>query len=132
MLCGAQRDVIRSSEEGSHAQAGLENNLHHLSEEMESLRGATAVCCRVRGELKKKKQPKHEACDDWRRRLSYLSTAMATRVKTDADTEIPWTMPLILQTMLPKGQPGGDRGGWVRREIEKEKYVHRELTNKPL
>lgn len=35
----------------------------------------------------------------------YLSTAIATRVKTDADTEIPWTMPLILQTRLPKGHP---------------------------
>lgn len=30
---------------------------------------------------------------------------MATRVKTDADTEIPCTMPLILQTRLPKGHP---------------------------
>lgn len=30
---------------------------------------------------------------------------MATRVKTDADTEMPWTMPLILQTKLPNGHP---------------------------
>lgn len=35
----------------------------------------------------------------------YLSTAIATRVKTDADTEMPWTIPLILQTRLPKGHP---------------------------
>lgn len=37
---------------------------------------------------------------------SYLSTAMATRVKTEAETEIPWTIPLILHTRLPKGHPG--------------------------
>lgn len=36
---------------------------------------------------------------------SYLSTAMATRVKTEAETEIPWTIPLILHTRLPKGHP---------------------------
>lgn len=37
--------------------------------------------------------------------LRYLSTAIATSVKTEADTEMPWTMPLILQTKLPKGHP---------------------------
>lgn len=36
----------------------------------------------------------------------YLSTAMATKVKTEAETDMPWTIPLILQTMLPNGQPG--------------------------
>lgn len=36
----------------------------------------------------------------------YLSTAIATRVKTEAETEIPWTIPLILHTRLPKGHPG--------------------------
>lgn len=30
---------------------------------------------------------------------------MATKVKTDAETDMPWTIPLILQTMLPNGQP---------------------------
>lgn len=35
----------------------------------------------------------------------HLSTAIATRVNTDADTDIPWTMPLILHTTLPNGQP---------------------------
>lgn len=35
----------------------------------------------------------------------YLSTAIATRVKTEAETEIPWTIPLILHTRLPKGHP---------------------------
>lgn len=35
----------------------------------------------------------------------HLSTAIATRVNTDADTDIPWTMPLILHTRLPNGQP---------------------------
>lgn len=35
----------------------------------------------------------------------HLSTAMATRVNTDADTDIPWTIPLILHTALPNGQP---------------------------
>lgn len=34
-----------------------------------------------------------------------LSTAMATRVKTDADTDTPCTKPLILHTVLEKGQP---------------------------
>ncbi len=31
---------------------------------------------------------------------------MATKVKTEAETDMPWTIPLILQTMLPNGQPG--------------------------
>lgn len=30
---------------------------------------------------------------------------MATRVKTDAETDIPCTKPLILHTVLEKGQP---------------------------
>lgn len=30
---------------------------------------------------------------------------MATRVKTDADTDTPCTKPLILHTVLEKGQP---------------------------
>lgn len=34
-----------------------------------------------------------------------LSTAMATRVKTEAATDIPCTKPLILHTMFEKGQP---------------------------
>ena len=34
-----------------------------------------------------------------------LSTAMATRVKTDAETLMPCTRPLILHTVLVKGQP---------------------------
>lgn len=37
--------------------------------------------------------------------VAYLSTAMATRVKTDADTEMPCTVPLSLHTRLPKGHP---------------------------
>lgn len=37
---------------------------------------------------------------------SYLSTAIATKVKMEAETETPWTIPLILQTMLPNGHPG--------------------------
>lgn len=36
----------------------------------------------------------------------YLSTAIATRVKTEAETDIPWTIPLILHTRLPNGHPG--------------------------
>lgn len=48
-------------------------------------------------------------CRDIRLQPPYLSTAMATRVKTDADTEIPCTMPLILQTRLPKGHPDDRR-----------------------
>lgn len=36
---------------------------------------------------------------------TYLSTAIATRVKTDADTDTPCTKPLILHTVLEKGQP---------------------------
>lgn len=34
-----------------------------------------------------------------------LSTAMATKVKTEAETDTPCTKPLILQTALEKGQP---------------------------
>lgn len=34
-----------------------------------------------------------------------LSTAMATRVNTDAETDTPCTKPLILHTVLEKGQP---------------------------
>lgn len=30
---------------------------------------------------------------------------MATKVKTEADTDTPWTNPLILQTVLEKDQP---------------------------
>jgi hypothetical protein len=37
--------------------------------------------------------------------LTYLSTAIATKVKTEAATDIPWTNPLILHIMLPNGQP---------------------------
>lgn len=46
----------------------------------------------------------------------YLSTAIATRVKTDADTEIPCTMPLILQTRLPNGHPNDrkDAVSWFK------------------
>jgi hypothetical protein len=36
---------------------------------------------------------------------SHLSTAMATSVKTDADTDMPCTKPLILHVALSKGQP---------------------------
>ena len=37
--------------------------------------------------------------------LTYLSTAIATKVKTEAATDIPWTKPLILHIVLPKGHP---------------------------
>lgn len=37
---------------------------------------------------------------------------MATRVKTDAETDTPCTKPLILHTILEKGQPG-EKGGKV-------------------
>ena len=37
--------------------------------------------------------------------LTYLSTAIATKVKTEAATEIPWTKPLILHIAFPKGHP---------------------------
>lgn len=37
--------------------------------------------------------------------VSHLSTAMATSVKTDADTDMPCTKPLILHVALSKGQP---------------------------
>lgn len=37
---------------------------------------------------------------------AYRSTAMATRVNTDAETDTPCTKPLILHTILEKGQPG--------------------------
>lgn len=35
----------------------------------------------------------------------YLSTAMATRVKTDADTDIPWTRLLMVHVIWPNGHP---------------------------
>ena len=38
--------------------------------------------------------------------MTYLSTAMATKVKTEAETDIPCTSPLILHMLLPNGQPG--------------------------
>lgn len=38
--------------------------------------------------------------------LTYLSTAMATKVKTEAETDIPCTSPLILHMLLPNGHPG--------------------------
>lgn len=43
---------------------------------------------------------------------TYLSTAMATSVKTEAETDMPCTRPLILHMVLSKGQPvrGHDRG----------------------
>lgn len=37
---------------------------------------------------------------------TYRSTAMATRVNTEAETDTPCTKPLILHTILEKGQPG--------------------------
>lgn len=37
--------------------------------------------------------------------LTYLSTAMATKVKTEAATDIPCTSPLILHMLLPNGHP---------------------------
>lgn len=37
---------------------------------------------------------------------AYRSTAMATKVNTDAETDTPCTKPLILHTILEKGQPG--------------------------
>lgn len=37
--------------------------------------------------------------------LTYLSTAIATKVKTDAATDTPWMNPLILHIVLPKGHP---------------------------
>lgn len=37
--------------------------------------------------------------------LTYLSTAIATKVKTEAATDIPWTNPLILHIVLPNGHP---------------------------
>lgn len=61
----------------------------------------------VREQIKKAASPLR--CCDIRVPPPYLSTAMATRVKTDADTEIPCTMPLILQTRLPKGHPDDRR-----------------------
>lgn len=36
---------------------------------------------------------------------TYLSTAMATSVKTEAETDMPCTRPLILHMVLSKGQP---------------------------
>ncbi len=34
---------------------------------------------------------------------------MATSVKTEADTDIPCTIPLNLHTKLPKGQPAEEK-----------------------
>lgn len=56
---------------------------------------------------------------------TYLSTAMATSVKTEAETDMPCTRPLILHMVLSKGQPArGHRGGckclwliWVHRQL---------------
>ena len=43
--------------------------------------------------------------NEYNANTSHRSTAMATRVKTEAETEIPWTIPLSLHTTLPNGQP---------------------------
>lgn len=56
---------------------------------------------------------------------TYLSTAMATSVKTEAETDMPCTRPLILHMALSKGQPvrghhGGCRCLWLSR-------VHQQL-----
>lgn len=40
---------------------------------------------------------------------THLSTAIATRVKTEAETEVPWIRPLILHTTLVNGQPVNKR-----------------------
>lgn len=40
---------------------------------------------------------------------THRSTAMATKVNTDAETDTPCTKPLILHTILEKGQPGGKK-----------------------
>lgn len=37
-----------------------------------------------------------------------LSIEMATKVKTEAETDTPCTKPLILHTVLEKGQPVGN------------------------
>lgn len=48
---------------------------------------------------------------------TYLSTAMATSVKTEAETDMPCTRPLILHMALSKGHPANTKGvlgiaGW--------------------
>lgn len=48
-----------------------------------------------------------------------LSTAMATRVNTDAETDTPCTKPLILHTVLEKGQPVEQKWQTLNREVGK-------------
>lgn len=45
--------------------------------------------------------------------LTYLSTAIAAKVKTEAAMDIPWTKPLILHIVLPKGHPEREMGQLV-------------------
>jgi len=65
--------------------------------------------------------------------LTYLSTAMATSVKTEAETDMPCTRPLILHMALSKGQPakGHGRGyrclwlSWVHQQLTLDVPIHR-------
>ena len=45
--------------------------------------------------------------------LTYLSTAIATKVKTEDATDIPWTKALILHIVLPKGHSEREMGQLV-------------------
>lgn len=48
---------------------------------------------------------------------------MATRVKTDAETDTPCTKPLILHTILEKGQPGKKAENVINTNL-KNKSIH--------
>lgn len=66
VLCGVQRDVIRSSEGGSHAWAGSQNNTDHLSEEM-GITPRSDCCILPSGQSNKKGgRCRDGACDDVR------------------------------------------------------------------
>lgn len=52
--------------------------------------------------------------------MTYLSTAMATKVKTEAETDIPCTSPLILHMLLPNGHPGWE----IEQSFEKIILIH--------